>query len=379
VRQWRDDDAGVLELVRYLGCLPLAIWLASAHARVHGTASPAEFLAVLKRAVPPPPRAAQLEVGAKVELHSINATEHDGKHGELLEHDAEAQRWAVELSEGGSIRVRAPNLALLSRDDCPPSLHAVVMLSRGKIQESGDGEAADSALRKMALIDTTAIPLDLLSSTERKAVLVLKQHALVTMDDKDLVAIHSLTQLAGTAARPDGQRRSAGDCGGRSAGARGETRQVRPPEACHLLYRPPVRCPRTRRRGECCRVGAHPAHPGSDVAGAAHWGVGRAAVGGGEARGGPSLLGDVRRMCMSAWNFFQAMGGQYQQALGMYEFTLVCALALEGHDSLIVADTRENMSMIYIEQGKHEQALEVSSIDMYNNDVGQESAQKFMK
>ena len=27
VRQWRDD-AGVLELVRYVGCLPLALWLA---------------------------------------------------------------------------------------------------------------------------------------------------------------------------------------------------------------------------------------------------------------------------------------------------------------------------------------------------------------
>ena len=60
--------------------------------------------------------------------------------------------------------MRVPNLALLSRDGCPPSFHAVVMLSRGKIQEYG--EAADSALRKMALLDTTAIPLDLLSSTE---------------------------------------------------------------------------------------------------------------------------------------------------------------------------------------------------------------------
>jgi hypothetical protein len=36
----------------------------------------AEFLAALKRAVPPPH--AQLEVGAKVELHSLNATEHGG-------------------------------------------------------------------------------------------------------------------------------------------------------------------------------------------------------------------------------------------------------------------------------------------------------------
>ena len=45
--------AGVLELVRYLGCLPLAIGLASAHARVHGTASAGEFLAALKRVALP--------------------------------------------------------------------------------------------------------------------------------------------------------------------------------------------------------------------------------------------------------------------------------------------------------------------------------------
>jgi hypothetical protein len=88
VRQWRDDDNGVLELVRYLGCL---------------------------------------------------ATEHNGKHGELLEYDAEAQRWAVELSEGGRKLVRAPNLAVLSRDDCPPSLHDVVMLSRGAGKDPGVG------------------------------------------------------------------------------------------------------------------------------------------------------------------------------------------------------------------------------------------------
>jgi hypothetical protein len=106
VLQWRDDHAGVLELVRYLGCLPLAIGLAQAHAGVHGTASPGESLAALKRVAPPPHE--QLEVGAKVELHSLNATEHNGKRGQLLEHDAGAQRWAVELRQGGSIRVRAP-------------------------------------------------------------------------------------------------------------------------------------------------------------------------------------------------------------------------------------------------------------------------------
>jgi len=86
------------------------------------------------------------------------------------------------------------------------------MLSRGKIQESGGGEAAEAALRKMALLDTTAIPLDLLSSTERQAVLVLKQHALVTVDDKEC---GDTLADAARSARPDGQGRSAGARGGR--------------------------------------------------------------------------------------------------------------------------------------------------------------------
>jgi hypothetical protein len=55
------------------------------HARVHSTATPAGFLAALKCAAPLPNE--QLGVGAKVELHSLNATEHNGKHGELLFYD----------------------------------------------------------------------------------------------------------------------------------------------------------------------------------------------------------------------------------------------------------------------------------------------------
>jgi tetratricopeptide (TPR) repeat protein len=350
VRQWRDDHAGVLELVRYLGCLPLAIGLASAHAGVHGTASPGEFLAALKRVAPPPPP--QLEVGAKVELHSLNATEHDGKHGELLEYDAEAQRWAVKLSDGGSIRVRAPNLALLSRDECPPSLHAVVMLSRGKIQESGDGEAADSALRKLALLDTTAIPLDLLSSAERKAVQVLKQHALVTVDD--LGAIHSLTQLAVRGQADKGDRR-----GIAAAVARGLKERL-----AKFDHQKPSTFFIGRRYASHARAAAAnaaawgfiPGLAALESPGAAHRGVGQA-VGGGEARGGRSLLGVVHGMCMSAGTFFQTVGGQYQQALGMHEFALVCALALEGHDSPDVASSRNGIGNVLGRMEKHEEAL----------------------
>jgi tetratricopeptide (TPR) repeat protein len=61
---------------------------------------------------------------------------------------------------------------------------------------------------------------------------------------------------------------------------------------------------------------------------------------------------------MSAGTFFQTVGGQYSQALGMHEIALVCVLALEGHDSLSVAASYNNIAIIYREQGKYEEALE---------------------
>jgi hypothetical protein len=51
------------------------------------------------------------------------------------------------------------------------------------------------ALLKMAPLDTRATRRAA-DSIERKAVLVLKQHAIVAVDDKDLLAMHSLTHLA---------------------------------------------------------------------------------------------------------------------------------------------------------------------------------------
>ena len=74
--------------------------------------------------------------------------------------------------------------------------------------------------------------------------------------------------------------------------------------------------------------------------GAAHRGVGRGAGGGGESLGGPSFLDDVGDMCMSAGTFFTTVGGPYEQSLDMYDFTLVCAVTLQGHDSLVVVRLR---------------------------------------
>jgi hypothetical protein len=129
----RCGDAGVLELVRYIGCLLLLSgWRRRTCSRPrHG---PAEFLAAIKRAVPPP----QLQAKINVELLSLSV-----------------------------------------------------------------------AHIKMTLLDTKAIPLDLLSSTERKAVLC-RSRTLETVDYKDLLAIHLLTQLAGSA--PRAPRRGARRC-----------------------------------------------------------------------------------------------------------------------------------------------------------------------
>jgi len=56
---------------------------------------------------------------------------------------------------------------------------------------------------------------------------------------------------------------------------------------------------------------------------------------------------------MSAGVCFQTVGGQHQQSLGMYEFTLVCAVALEGDDSLSAADSYTNMVKVLMETGKY--------------------------
>jgi hypothetical protein len=79
-----------------------------------------------------------------------------------------------------------------------------------------------------------------------------------SLDEKELVAIHSLTQPARR--WPDGERRSAGDRGGRSAGAQGETRQSSTTDAAHLLYRAGAQgeTRQVRPRPRACAPGSPP-------------------------------------------------------------------------------------------------------------------------
>jgi hypothetical protein len=152
VLQLRDDHAGVMELVRYLGCLPLAIGLASAHAGVHGTSSPAEFLAAFKRVAPPPHE--QLEVGAKVEMHSLNATELNGKPWRAARaprrgsapdlsprqhhNGVEAQRTIVPAQQR-QVRCAHPDAAAFTELYCPGRAHkgaAVTMAARRRLVQN---------------------------------------------------------------------------------------------------------------------------------------------------------------------------------------------------------------------------------------------------
>jgi hypothetical protein len=181
---------------------------------------------------------------------------------------------------------------------------------------------ADSALRKMALLETTAIPLDLLSSIERKAVLVLKQHALVTVDDKDLVAMHSLTQLAVRGQTDKGDRRGIATAVARALKERLAKFDHEKPATFFIGRRYAAHA--RAAAANAAAWGIIPGFPALAAPCAAHRGVGRATGGGGEARGGRSLLGDVLEMCLSAGTFFHTVGAQYQKALDMYEFTLVC-------------------------------------------------------
>jgi hypothetical protein len=74
------------------------------------------------------------------------------------------------------------------------------------------------------------------------------------------------------------------------------------------------------------------------------------------------LLGDVRGMCSSAGLFFATVGREYQQALHMHEITLVCVLALEGHDSLDLAASC-NVANIYYAQDKYELEMSTKSLE----------------
>ena len=325
VRQWRGDDAGVLALVQYLGCLPLAVGQVSAFASTHKTSTAGELLDELKRAEP---MASVEEEGlwrrGRVELRSLKqAAEHNGKQGEVLEYSAEAGRWVVELRGGEKLRVRPANLVALD-GECPPSLRAVVKLTVVKMRESvdGGGKAAEQAMRKLALLDTTGIPLELLSRSEKQAVEgLLTQHALVTKDDKGLVAMHALTQRAVRGLTDSAERGAlVAAVAGALAAKLEKFRSDKP--ATYIIGRRYAQ----HARAVAAQAGAWGLLGLGSGSIAAKGGVGQAAGGGGAGRCRVIFY----CMCFSAGLFFNTVGGAYWQALGLLKLALDCALALCG-------------------------------------------------
>jgi len=145
VPKWRATGTSVLDLVRFLHCFPLAVAQAAEYARVYHTETPEELQQKLRST-------------------------------------------GLELRKGRR---------LTKKDEYPECFPAVVQLSLDKILQSEEPDSADAghALRKLALVGTSAIPLDLLEPVERNAVYLLQEHSLVTVDEMRLAAMHALTQL----------------------------------------------------------------------------------------------------------------------------------------------------------------------------------------
>ena len=138
VLQWEGNAEGILELVRHLECFPLAVALAAGRACSDNTATPAMYLDALRRA--------------------------------------------------GSKRAKGSKM--------PECLPDMVKLLLDNLLQSDQAHAEDAgqALRKLALLDTEAIPLDLLGADEKKSVLLLQAHSLLTVDETGCVAMHAVTQ-----------------------------------------------------------------------------------------------------------------------------------------------------------------------------------------
>jgi len=142
VRRWRGHN--VLDVVRSVGCLPLALALVSAFARIHKTETPADYLAELQRI---------------------------GRTGKSKRSTSNA--------------------------DYPPTFPDVIKLSLDRILRQSNKDhagGAGRALRQLSLLSSEAIPLEFLGKEERAAVPLLEEHALVTVDGRGLGAMHAMTQ-----------------------------------------------------------------------------------------------------------------------------------------------------------------------------------------
>ena len=180
------------------------------------------------------------------------------------------------------------------------------------------------------------MPIDLLHEEEKKAVVLLQEHSLVTTDDKGLDSMQALTQLVVLDQLTE----------------RGE----RAPLVAAVARALEEKLAKFDwQKTTTFFIGRrYASHARSVTENTAKWGLlpaltaQGAAHGGGEARGRVDFLGDVQSICMKAGMFFSELGGQFRQSLSVYEYALVCGVALSGHDHLNVAKTQNNSKSLDI-------------------------------
>ena len=322
VAQWADKHEGVRELVQYLHGFPLAVVQAAEYARVYKTLTPGEYLEELK--------------SARLEL-------------------AKDQRHMIE-------------------DEYPHCFPEVVKLSLDKILQSGGKHAEDAgrALRKLALVDTEAIPLDLLTPEEREAVFLLQEHSLVTEDEQGRAAMHALTQLVVRDLLTDATQRSA-------------LVAVLTGSLMEQMQTFDSSKPKTYKTCTCRAYGAHVkallTHVGDEGADATEEVARLAYAAGCFFSEVTSAFADARRMFERALAIRQALQGQNADSEGVADclsfLGSVCermgeyALALQRHkralemrtrvfrhDHLDVATSYNNIGIVYDSQGRYKEALQ---------------------
>jgi len=299
VLQWGGDNEGILELVRHLECFPLAVALVAVRACSDKTATPAMYLDALRRA--------------------------------------------------GSTRAKGRGMT----GEYPECFPDVVKLSLDTLVQSDQAHAEDAgqALRKLALLDTEAIPLDLLGADEKKAVLLLQAHSLVTVDDTGCAAMHAVTQfVVRDWLTPKAQRPV----------LVAALVAVLASKLFKFRYQKPVTFFIGRRYAR---------HADAVAARAREWGVlpvvlpcltgGSIGVDGGlGGRGADSaVLDNMTVMCQQAGFFFDKVSVQPREALRMYEAVLDSAIARHGDDHPNVAASYGNIGNVYQLQGNYDEAL----------------------
>jgi len=302
VLQWEGNAEGILELVQHLECFPLAVALAAERACSDKTATPVMYLNALRRA--------------------------------------------------GSKRAKGRG----TTEEYPECFPDVMKLLLDTLLQSDQAHAeeAGQALRKLALLDTEAIPLDLLGADEKKAVILLQAHSLVMVDDTGCVAMHAVTQRV---VRDWFMRKAQRPMLVASLAAVLKSKLCKYDDdkpATFFIGRRYARhaaalAERVREWGvqPMARLGLAGFSGGVDT-GQGDGGADRAVL---------DNIDNIVVMCQRAGYFFEKVGAQPREALRMHEAALDFAIAGHGDKHPIVAACYGNIGIMYQSQGETDAAL----------------------